>query len=122
MLRASLLSFASVACAFGAQPVVATAQYDNSRTGANLLETRLTPQNVNTGRFGRSFAMFVTGDVNARPLYVPSLAVAGKGSTMSCSWPRSMTISMHLTLPDNRGNRSGACTSQVLIEGLNRLT
>src|SRR4029077_17074797 len=35
-------------------PVIATAQYDNARTGANLVETLLTPQNVNAVQFGRT--------------------------------------------------------------------
>ncbi|SPE31810.1 conserved exported hypothetical protein [Candidatus Sulfopaludibacter sp. SbA3] len=79
MLRWFLLAFASAASALPAQLVVATAQYDNSRTGANLLETKLTPDNVSSGRFGKSFVMPVTGNVNAQPLYVPGLDVAGKG-------------------------------------------
>ena len=36
-----------------ALPVIATAQYDIARIGANLLETILTPQNVNASQFGR---------------------------------------------------------------------
>src|SRR6266404_2307641 len=46
-------------------PVIATAQYDNARTGANLLETILTPQNVNVGQFGRIAFFPVDGDVYA---------------------------------------------------------
>jgi len=54
-----------------AQPVVATAQYDNSRTGANLLETKLTPGNVNAARFGKLFVLPVEGNVNAQPFTCP---------------------------------------------------
>src|SRR5215467_7569053 len=74
-----LLSLAWTTAVLASQPVVATAQYDNHRTGTNLLETTLTPANVSSGRFGKSFAMPVIGSVNAQPLYVPSLEVAGKG-------------------------------------------
>ena len=61
-------------------PVIATAQYDNARTGANLLETILTPQNVNVGQFGRIAFFPVDGDVYAQPLYVPKLEIPGRGS------------------------------------------
>jgi hypothetical protein len=60
-------------------PVIATAQYDNARTGANLLETVLTPQNVNVAQFGRIAFLPVDGDVYAQPLYIPQLDVPGKG-------------------------------------------
>jgi hypothetical protein len=60
-------------------PVIATAQYDNARTGANLLETILTPQNVNAAQFGRIVSFLVDGDVYAQPLYIPQLEFAGKG-------------------------------------------
>jgi hypothetical protein len=61
-------------------PVIATAQYDNARTGANLLETILTPQNVNAAQFGRITSFLVDADVYAQPLYIPHLEIPGKGS------------------------------------------
>ena len=63
-----------------ALPIVATAQNDNARTGANLLETILTPQNVNANKFGRIGMFQVDGDVYAQPLYAPHLEVPGKGT------------------------------------------
>ena len=62
-----------------AQVAIATAQYDNARTGANLHETILTPRNVNSNDFGKLFVMSVDGDVYAQPLYVPILEIPGKG-------------------------------------------
>ena len=59
--------------------MVATAQYDNQRTGANLAETILTPRNVNPARFGKLFVAPLDGDVFAQPLYVPNLEIPGKG-------------------------------------------
>jgi hypothetical protein len=59
--------------------VVATAQYDNARSGANLRETILTPQNVNASQFGRVATFLVDGDVYAQPLYVQQLEIPGKG-------------------------------------------
>ena len=63
-----------------ALPVIATAQNDNARTGANLLETTLTPQNVNANQFGRIGMYQVDGDVYAQPLYIPHLEIPGKGT------------------------------------------
>jgi hypothetical protein len=60
-------------------PVIATAQYDNARTGANLVETLLTPQNVNAVQFGRTTFFPVDGDVYAQPLYIPQLEIPGRG-------------------------------------------
>jgi hypothetical protein len=71
-----LVVWAACACA---QPIVATAQYDNQRTGANVAETTLTPRNVNAKHFGQVAAIHVDGDVYAQPLYVPNLEIPGKG-------------------------------------------
>jgi hypothetical protein len=76
-IRASLLLLLS-ALGHG-QPPVLTAQYDNTRTGANLSETVLTPRNVNPEGFGQLFTLAVDGDVVAQPLYMPRLEIPGKG-------------------------------------------
>ncbi|HEX4601605.1 MAG TPA: hypothetical protein VH116_09475, partial [Gemmatimonadales bacterium] len=58
---------------------VTTAQYDNARTGATLTEHRLTPAVVTVDRFGKLFSLPVDGDIYAQPLFLPRLAVPGKG-------------------------------------------
>ncbi len=72
LLLASLLSLT-------ARAQVLTSQYDNARTGSDLHETILSPQNVNVRQFGKVFTFHVDGAVYAQPLYVPGLAIPGKG-------------------------------------------
>jgi hypothetical protein len=52
-------------------------QYNNSRTGANMNETILTPANVSAATFGLLFTQPVDANVFAQPLYVPGLTVNG---------------------------------------------
>jgi len=58
---------------------VLTRQNDNSHTSQNLLETILTPTNVNSGSFGKLFSYPVDGQVYAEPLYVSNLTMATGG-------------------------------------------
>ena len=62
-----------------AQVSVWTHHNDNARTGANLSETTLTTANVNAQQFGMLFKYPVDGEVYAQPLYIPGVAIAGKG-------------------------------------------
>lgn len=70
----------AVATTAGAQTSVLTYHNDMARTGASLAETILTPANVAAGHFGKLFAQQVDGDLYAQPLYVPKLAIPGKGT------------------------------------------
>src|ERR1700685_4686253 len=66
--------------ALRAQDGVLTWHNDAARSGQNLQETVLTPANVNFTNFGKLFTLTVDGNVDAQPLYVPSLAIPSQGT------------------------------------------
>ena len=56
---------------------VTTYRDDAARTGANLTESVLTPANVNSSSFGLLRVLSVDGKVDAQPLYLSHLTIAG---------------------------------------------
>jgi hypothetical protein len=60
------------------QTSVVTYHNDLQRTGANVTEVKLTPNNVNSTTFGKKLALPVDGQIYAQPLYVPALTINGK--------------------------------------------
>jgi hypothetical protein len=56
---------------------VVTFKNDVSRTGAYLVETTLTPANVNSTSFGLLRNLMVDGKVDAQPLYLSKLNIGG---------------------------------------------
>src|SRR3984957_75820 len=75
----SLTSNAATLTVNAASPTlsVLTQHNDNARTGLNSAETILNTTNVNTGQFGKLFAMPADGQVYAQPLYVPGVTING---------------------------------------------
>jgi len=61
-------------------PAVVTYLYDATRAGANTYESTLTTANVNSATFGKKFSLPVDGAIYAQPLYVPNVAIPGKGT------------------------------------------
>jgi len=61
---------------------VSVLQYrnDSGNTGQNLLETTLTPSDVNPTDFGEFYQYPVDGYVYAQPLYMANLAIPGQGT------------------------------------------
>ena len=62
-----------------AQTPVLMSRYDLNSTGSNPHETILNVSNVNPVSFGKLYSYYVDGAVYAQPLYVPSLAIPGRG-------------------------------------------
>ena len=72
------LFFITMACACSyAQVDVLTQHNDNARTGANLRETLLTPENVNKDRFGMLFKRTVDDQLYTQPLVATGVEVDG---------------------------------------------
>jgi fibronectin type 3 domain-containing protein len=67
------------ASATRAQTDVLVSHYDSGRTSANLSETTLNVQNVNSGTFGKLYSVPVDGYLYAQPLYKSNVTIAGKG-------------------------------------------
>ena len=63
-----------------AQTSILTQHYDTARMGQNTAESVLNPTNVNSTTFGELFSLTVDGYVYAQPLYVPAVAIPGKGT------------------------------------------
>ena len=59
---------------------VLTRHNDLARTGQNLQETALAVSNVAPGKFGLLYTRQVDGELYTQPLYVPCVAVPGKGT------------------------------------------
>jgi hypothetical protein len=56
---------------------VLTYHNNNTRQGLDSQETTLTLNNVNTGTFGRLFTITINAPVDAQPLYVSGVTIAG---------------------------------------------
>jgi hypothetical protein len=57
--------------------IIVTYHNDNQRTGQNVGETLLTPENVNSTGFGKVFSYPVDGAIYGEPLYVANLQIQG---------------------------------------------
>lgn len=59
---------------------VLTYHNDDTRDGAYLQESTLTPANVNSSQFGKVVSYPVDGQIYAQPLYLPQVKIPGKGT------------------------------------------
>ncbi len=78
-MRLVPLSVLFLSLGVNAQVSVTTYRNNLARTGENLAETTLTLANVNPAQFGKIFSRPVDGQIYAQPLYLPSVAIPGKG-------------------------------------------
>src|ERR1700733_5226029 len=73
------LALCILALGLGTEGQMLTSQYDNARSGTNLNETNLTPDNVNQQHLGKVFTLPVDGDIFAQPLFLAGVQIPGKG-------------------------------------------
>jgi outer membrane protein assembly factor BamB len=73
------LLFTLSGTAVAAAQDVLTWHNNNARTGANVEEKILTPQNVNPKTFGKLFVIPVDGKVDAEPLYTADIQIPHQG-------------------------------------------
>jgi hypothetical protein len=72
-----LCLLAAISASSSAQVDVLTQHNDNARTGTNLRETMLTPENVNKTTFGMLFRRVVDDQLYTQPLLATGIQVAG---------------------------------------------
>ena len=77
-----LLAVVCAACSAAAKShdhfQVLTRAYDNQRTAANLSETKLKPENVNSAHFGKLFMLPTDDQIYAGLLYAADVPVSGR--------------------------------------------
>jgi len=78
LLHMATLSLTVQSAAMTNAPDVTTYHYDVARDGLNTQETILTPTNVTSTTFGKVAFDTVDGKVDAQPLYLANVVVAGK--------------------------------------------
>ncbi|HET7106202.1 MAG TPA: chitobiase/beta-hexosaminidase C-terminal domain-containing protein, partial [Candidatus Acidoferrum sp.] len=95
-----------------AQTNVLTQHNDISRTGANTVETILTPSNVNSTNFGKLFSQSVDGYVYAQPLYFSGLTMgagtAQAGTTHNVIFVATEHDSVYAFDADNNGGANSS--------------
>jgi hypothetical protein len=77
------------------QVPVTTWHYDNARTSANTWETKLTPSNVNSTKFGKLFTQLVDGIVVGHPLYLPGVTIPGQANVYNVVYVATMHDSVY---------------------------
>src|SRR5579862_8922647 len=55
-------------------------RYDQAGTSADTRESTLNTSNVNQAAFGKLYGYYVDGSVFAQPLYLPAVAIPGRGA------------------------------------------
>lgn len=93
-------SLAGSVWAQGPMPIL-TSRSDNTRSGANVNETLLTPGNVNKNSFGLLFSVPIDYVAMGQPLYVPQVNIPGQGTPVNVVYVVTQNNSVYAFNADN---------------------
>jgi len=117
----SLVAAILCSCGGGGQPtqgpgfsIVTTWHYDNARTGVNPNETILNLANVNPNTFGKLFDLPADGAVVGQVLYLPNVAIPGKGPH-NVAYAATMQDSVYAFDADNNTGANASPLWQVSL-------
>jgi hypothetical protein len=96
---------------------VLTHHNDLNRSGANLTETLLTTNNVNTNQFGKIFTRTVDDEIHTQPLIVTNVNVPGKG-IFNLVIVATVTNSVYAFDADNASNSAPIWKTNFLSSGI----
>ena len=97
-------------------PAVWTEHNDNGRTGQNLVESILTPSNVNQTQFGKIFSYNIDDQSYGQPLYMPNLTMSVDNTSHNVVFVTTVNDSVYAFDADSGAANGGKPLWKVSLE------